>query len=241
MGWGVEDKSFFLLNVPLVMQKKKKNKRKKINPWVFFFYTPFNFTGIPAFTKVSVSQTVCIQHSHRTIQNSSFAFLARTHFPDFFLFLVFVLNFTTAALPCPEVTVSVDTGGSPVRCGSALCQTRWRRAVERWRAVLSAPRMRPSAGLGLRMCGRTLSGPDRTHTGYKGSQAAQWELCSSPELVWWREQSPAVQFLEWWAEEEPVEHTGLLGVCQNCNQTEVLCCSPVEGSPEVQRSCPLGS
>lgn len=87
MGWGVEDKSFFLLNVPLVMQKKKKNKRKKINPWVFFFYTPFNFTGIPAFTKVSVSQTVCIQHSHRTIQNSSFAFLARTHFPDFFLFL----------------------------------------------------------------------------------------------------------------------------------------------------------
>lgn len=40
MGWGVEDKSFFLLNVPLVMQKKKKNKRKKINPWVFFFFTP---------------------------------------------------------------------------------------------------------------------------------------------------------------------------------------------------------
>lgn len=52
------------------------------------------------------------------------------------------------------------------------------------------------------------------HTGYKGSQAAQWELCSSPELVWWRGQSPEVQFLEWWAEEEPVEHTGLLGVCQ---------------------------
>lgn len=41
MGWGVEDKSFFLLNVPLVMQKKKKNKRKKINPWVFFFLHPF--------------------------------------------------------------------------------------------------------------------------------------------------------------------------------------------------------
>lgn len=58
------------------------------------------------------------------------------------------------------------------------------------------------------------------HTGYKGSQAAQWELCSSPELVWWRGQSPEVQFLEWWAEEEPVEHTGLLGVCQNCNLLE---------------------
>lgn len=55
------------------------------------------------------------------------------------------------------------------------------------------------------------------HTGYKGSQAAQWELCSSPELVWWRGQSREVLFLEWWVEEEPVEHTGLLGVCQNCN------------------------
>lgn len=55
------------------------------------------------------------------------------------------------------------------------------------------------------------------HTGYRGSQAAQWELCSSPELVWWRGQSPEVRFLEWWEEEGPVEHTGLLGVCQNCN------------------------
>ena len=55
------------------------------------------------------------------------------------------------------------------------------------------------------------------HTGYKGSRAARWELCSSPELVWWQGQSPEVQILEWWAEEELVEHTGLLGVCRNCN------------------------
>lgn len=58
------------------------------------------------------------------------------------------------------------------------------------------------------------------HTGYKGSQAAQWELCSSPELVWWQAQSPEVQFPEWWAEEGPVEQTGLLGVCRNCNLLE---------------------
>lgn len=58
------------------------------------------------------------------------------------------------------------------------------------------------------------------HTGYKGSQAAQWELCSSPELVWWRGQSPEVQFLELWVEGEPVEHTGLLVVCRNCNLLE---------------------
>lgn len=55
------------------------------------------------------------------------------------------------------------------------------------------------------------------HTGYRGSQAAQWELCLSPELVWWREQSLVLLFLECWEEEEPVEHTGLLGVCRNCN------------------------
>lgn len=47
------------------------------------------------------------------------------------------------------------------------------------------------------------------HIGYKGSRAARWELCSSPESVWLQERSPAARFLEWWAEEELVEHTGL--------------------------------
>lgn len=41
MGWGVEDKSFFLLNVPLVMQKKKKKQKKKNKPLGFFFLHPF--------------------------------------------------------------------------------------------------------------------------------------------------------------------------------------------------------
>lgn len=55
------------------------------------------------------------------------------------------------------------------------------------------------------------------HTGYKESQAAPWELCPSPELEWWQGQSREVHFLEWWVEEEPVEHTGLLGEYQNCS------------------------
>lgn len=86
-------------------------------------------------------------------------FSEKTHFPDFF-FLFLFLNFTQR--PCPEVVVSVDTGGSPVRCGSALCRTHWRQTEGRRRAVLSGPRKRPSAGWGLRSCGRRQSGPGRT-------------------------------------------------------------------------------
>ena len=86
-------------------------------------------------------------------------FSENTHFPDFF-FLFLFLNFTQR--PCPEVAVSVDTGGSPVRCGSALSRTHWLQSGERRRAVLSGPRTRPFAGWGLRSCGRRRSGPART-------------------------------------------------------------------------------
>lgn len=55
------------------------------------------------------------------------------------------------------------------------------------------------------------------HTGYKGSQAALWELCSGPELAWSQGRNPEAQLLEWWEEEEPAQRTGLLGVCRNCN------------------------
>lgn len=55
------------------------------------------------------------------------------------------------------------------------------------------------------------------HTGYTGIRAAQWEPCSSPELVWWQVRNRAGRFPEWWAGEELVERTGLLGVCRNCS------------------------
>lgn len=55
------------------------------------------------------------------------------------------------------------------------------------------------------------------HTGYTGIRVAQWELCSSPELVWWQVQNRGGLFPEWWAGEELVERTGLLGVCRKCN------------------------
>lgn len=87
----------------------------------------------------------------------AFFFSKNTHFPDFFFLF---LNFTQQ--PCPEVAVSVDTGGIPVRYGSALCRTHWQQAGGRQRAVPSGPRTRPSAGWGLRSCGRRLSGPART-------------------------------------------------------------------------------
>lgn len=55
------------------------------------------------------------------------------------------------------------------------------------------------------------------HTGYTGIRAAQWEPCSSPELVWWQVRNRVGRFPEWWAGEGLVERTGLLGVCRNCN------------------------
>lgn len=69
---------------------------QKKNPG--FLYTPFEFTGIPALTEVSVSQIVCIQHSLRTNNlELQFCFLAKSHI-SLTSFFVFVFELYTAAL-----------------------------------------------------------------------------------------------------------------------------------------------
>lgn len=104
-----------------------------------------------------VSQTV---HSTEQSRTPVLLYSDNTHFPDFFFFVFpfCFLNFTL--WPQPAVAVSVDTGGSPVRCGSALCRTHWPWAVGRRWAALSGLRTRPGAGWGPRSCGQKLSGPD---------------------------------------------------------------------------------
>lgn len=139
----------------------KLGKKQKQNKKPGFQHTLFEFTGIPAFTKVLFHTNSVHSTFPSNDPELQFCFLAKTNISltsFFFVFLFF--NFTQR--PWPEVAVSVDTGGSPVRCGSALCRTHWRQAGgQRW-AVLLVPRTKPSAGWGLRNCGRRLSGPGRT-------------------------------------------------------------------------------
>lgn len=138
----------------------KLGKKQKQNKKPGFQHTLFEFTGIPAFTKVLFHKLCAFNISIEWSRTPVLLFSENKHFPDFFFFVFSFFNFTQR--PWPEVAVSVDTGGSPVRCDSALCRTHWRQAGgQRW-AVLLVPRTKPSAGWGLRNCGRRLSGPGRT-------------------------------------------------------------------------------
>lgn len=117
------------------------------------------FSSIPVFTKVSVSQNVHLTFRWNNPEFWVCFFQARTHNSLTSFFVTFVFELYRLA---NKRRVSVDTGGILVRCGSALGRMRWRRAGGLQPAVLSGWRRRPSAGWGLRSCGRRVSGPAHT-------------------------------------------------------------------------------
>ncbi len=139
--------------------KLRKNKQKKN----LGYFTPHLNLLESLLSQRFLFHKLCAFNIPKEQSRSPVLLLARTHISltSFFcLFCFSFLNFTQQ--PCPRGDVSVDTGGSPVRCGSALCQTHWRQAGGRQRAVLLGPHKRPLVGWGLRNCDRRLSGPAHT-------------------------------------------------------------------------------
>ena len=71
MGWGVEDKSFFLLNVPLVMQLKKKKKKQPLGIFLHPFLTLLEYLLSQRFL---FHKLCAVNIPIEQIPNSSFAF-----------------------------------------------------------------------------------------------------------------------------------------------------------------------